>query len=155
VSTPYSPYPQNDDQGGSGQPYQPYPQGSGDWEPGRPQGYLAGGPVGFGAAISLAFQNILTFNGRASRSAYWWLFLVAAIIGIVLDIIAIASGVKAIIFLVDVVFIVLTLAAQVRRLHDIDRSGFWWFIVLIPIVGAIVLIVFDCQPGTPGPNKFG
>ena len=43
----------------------------------------------------------------------------------------------------------------VRRLHDINRSGLWWFIAIIPIVGSIVLLVFDCSPGTPGPNRFG
>src|ERR1700745_1125175 len=60
VSSPYTPYPQGGDQGGYGQPY---PQGSGDWNTGTPQGYLQGGPVGFGEAISQAFKNILTFNG--------------------------------------------------------------------------------------------
>jgi len=155
VSTPYGSYPQSDDQGGYGQPYQPFPQGSGDYEPGRPQGYLQGGPVGFGEAISQAFGNIMTFNGRASRSAYWWVALAVFIFAIVVDIIGIAAGFKAIEYLVDVITFVLTVALQVRRLHDTNRSGFWWFIGLIPLVGFIVLIVFDCLPGTPGPNKFG
>jgi uncharacterized membrane protein YhaH (DUF805 family) len=42
----------------------------------------------------------------------------------------------------------------IRRLHDSDRSGWWWLIGLIPIIGTIVLIVFYCLPGTPGPNKY-
>jgi uncharacterized membrane protein YhaH (DUF805 family) len=150
VSSPYTPFPQGGDQGG----YQPYPQGSGGWEPGTPQGYLQGGPVGFGEAISQAFKNLLTFNGRASRSAYWWFFLLMVIIAIVIDIVSAASGVKALQYLADVVIFVLSLAVQVRRLHDTNRSGFWWFIALVPIVGSIVLIVFDCLPGTPGPNKY-
>jgi uncharacterized membrane protein YhaH (DUF805 family) len=150
VSSPYTPFPQGGDQGG----YQSYPQGSGGWETGTPQGYLQGGPVGFGEAISQAFQNILTFNGRASRSAYWWFALVLFIIAIVIDIVAVASGVKAIEYLVDLVIFVLSLALQVRRLHDTNRSGFWWFIALIPLVGSIVLLVFNCLPGTPGPNKY-
>jgi uncharacterized membrane protein YhaH (DUF805 family) len=154
VSTPYSPYPPSGDQGGYGQPYQPYPQGSGG-EPGAPQGYLQGGPVGFGEAISQAFSNILTFNGRASRSAYWWVALFLFIIAIVVDIIGAIAGIKALTYVVDVVIFVVSLALQVRRLHDTDRSGFWWFIGLIPIIGSIVLIVFNCLPGTPGPNKFG
>jgi uncharacterized membrane protein YhaH (DUF805 family) len=154
VSTPYSPYPPSGDQGGYGQPYQPYPQGSGG-EPGTPRGYLQGGPVGFGEAISQAFSNILTFNGRASRSAYWWVFLFLVIIAIVVDIIGAVSGIRALNYLADVVVFVVSLALQVRRLHDTDRSGFWWFIGLIPLIGTIVLIVFDCLPGTPGPNKFG
>jgi uncharacterized membrane protein YhaH (DUF805 family) len=151
VSSPYSPYPQSDDQGGYGQPY---PQGSGG-EPSAPQGYLQGGPVGFGEAISQAFKNIFTFEGRASRSAYWWFALFLFIIALVLDIVGAAAGTKAIQYVVDVVIFVLSLALQVRRLHDTNRSGFWWFIGLIPIVGSIVLIVFNCLPSTPGPNKFG
>ena len=152
MSSPYTPYPQGGDQGGYGQPYQ---QGSGGWEPGTPQGYLQGGPVGFGEAISQAFKNIFTFNGRASRSAYWWFALFLFIIGVVAAIIGAVSGSKAIQYVIDVVVFVLTLALQVRRLHDTNRSGFWWFIAIIPLVGSIVLLVFDCLPGTPGPNKFG
>jgi uncharacterized membrane protein YhaH (DUF805 family) len=141
MSSPYSPYPQGDNQGAYGQVNRP--------------GYLQGGPVGFGEAISQAFKNILTFDGRASRSAYWWFALLVAIIAVVADIVGITSGTRAIQYAVDAVIFLLTLSVQVRRLHDIDRSGFWWFIALIPIVGSIVLLVFDCLPGTPGPNRFG
>ena len=151
MSSPYTPFPQGGDQGGYGQPY---PQGGG-WGPGTPQGYLQGGPVGFGEAISQAFKNILIFNGRASRSAYWWFALLTFIIALAVDIAGAVGGVKVISYIVAVVIFLVTLALQVRRLHDIDRSGFWWFIGLIPIVGSIVLLVFDCLPGTPGPNKFG
>jgi uncharacterized membrane protein YhaH (DUF805 family) len=162
VSSPYSPYPQGDgpqggDQyGGYGQPpYQPYPQGGGGWEPGTQQGYLQGGPVGFGEAISLGLKNAFTFNGRASRSAFWWFTLFVFIIAVVLDIIGTAAKVSALSIVVEIVVAVITIALQVRRLHDTNRSGFWWFIGLIPIVGGIVLLVFDCLPGTPGPNRFG
>jgi uncharacterized membrane protein YhaH (DUF805 family) len=48
-----------------------------------------------------------------------------------------------------------TLAAGVRRLHDTDRSGWMMLIVLIPLVGPIILIVFLCQRGTEGANRFG
>jgi uncharacterized membrane protein YhaH (DUF805 family) len=153
VSSSYTPYPQSGDQGGYGQPY---PPGSGGWEPGARQGYLQGGPVGFGEAISQAFKNILTFNGRASRSAYWWFTLFLFIIGIVVGIIvAVASASRGIQYSFDAVGFALGIALQVRRLHDINRSGYWAFIGLIPIVGTIVLLVFACQPGTPGPNRFG
>jgi uncharacterized membrane protein YhaH (DUF805 family) len=146
VSSSYTPYPQSSDQGGYGQPD---PQGT-------RRGYLQGGPVGFGEAISQAFKNIPTFSGRASRSAYWWFSLFLFIIGIVVGVIAgVASVSQAILYAFDAVVFVLALSLQVRRLHDIDRSGYWAFIGFIPIAGAIVLLVFACQPGTPGPNKFG
>ena len=47
------------------------------------------------------------------------------------------------------------LAVQVRRLHDIDYSGAWWFIAFVPLAGVIVLIVFWATEGTRGPNKYG
>ena len=43
----------------------------------------------------------------------------------------------------------------VRRLHDINHSGWWWLLVFIPIIGWIILIVFLASPGTPGPNRYG
>lgn len=46
-------------------------------------------------------------------------------------------------------------AVAIRRMHDIDRSGFWLWIALVPIVGFIVLIVFAATPGTIGDNKYG
>ena len=48
-----------------------------------------------------------------------------------------------------------TLAVIVRRLHDIDRTGWWIFINLIPLIGTIVLLVFALTPGTPGSNRYG
>ena len=48
-----------------------------------------------------------------------------------------------------------SLAVTVRRLHDTDRSGWWILIAFVPFVGAVVLIVFMCLPGTAGPNRFG
>jgi uncharacterized membrane protein YhaH (DUF805 family) len=147
MSSPYEPFPQ-DQSGGYGQ------QPGGYGQPQYPQGYLQGGPVGFGDAVSLGFKNVTTFNGRASRPAFWWYALAIIIIDVVIQIIANAAKVPALSYVADVVFALLTLAAAVRRLHDSGRSGFWWLIGLIPIVGTIVLIVFYCLPGTPGPNKY-
>ncbi len=48
-----------------------------------------------------------------------------------------------------------SIAVSVRRLHDIDRTGWWLLIALVPLVGAIVLIVFHVLDGTPGPNRYG
>jgi uncharacterized membrane protein YhaH (DUF805 family) len=47
------------------------------------------------------------------------------------------------------------LSIAIRRLHDLDRSGWWIFLVLIPLIGAIVLIVWYCTKGTEGSNRFG
>jgi len=48
-----------------------------------------------------------------------------------------------------------SLVVGIRRLHDTDRSGWWLFIILIPLVGIILLIVWLATKGTPGANRFG
>ena len=157
MSTPYEPYPQDQSggygqqPGGYGQP--PYPQGQGGWEPSQ-LGYLQGGPVDFGQAVSQGFKNLTTFNGRASRSAFWWYALGLIIIDVILQIVFTASKATALSYVFDIVFALLTIAVAIRRLHDSDRSGWWWLIGFIPIIGTIILIVFYCLAGTPGPNKY-
>jgi uncharacterized membrane protein YhaH (DUF805 family) len=141
VGTPYTPYPENS----SGSPY-------GEPEPRR--GYLQGGPVGFGEAISEGFRNIVTFSGRASRSAFWWFALGAIIIDIVIAIVARAAHVVVLQYVVEVIVALVSLSLAVRRLHDTNRTGWWWLLGIIPIIGGIILLVFYCLPGTPGPNRY-
>jgi uncharacterized membrane protein YhaH (DUF805 family) len=132
-------------------------QGGGQYAPGQ-QGYLQGGPVSFGDAISMHWQNITNFSGRASRSAYWWYALALWLAFIVLGIIAAIIGSAAFSVLVYVVMVVVgltSLSLLVRRLHDSDKSGWMILLGLIPFVGGIVLLVMVCLPGTPGPNRFG
>jgi uncharacterized membrane protein YhaH (DUF805 family) len=152
--TPYGggPYGQQP-QPGYGAPYTPPPSG--------PDGYLSGGPVGFGEAVSLAFKNAFVYQGRASRSAYWWFALFAGIVYLVVEILTVvAAGHSAgarlgLDFVFLVVWLIFGLAVAIRRLHDIDRSGWWWLIGFVPFVGGIVLLVFSLLPGTRGPNRFG
>ena len=47
-----------------------------------------------------------------------------------------------------------SIAVAIRRLHDLDRTG-WWFLLVFTGIGAIVLLVWDCMKGTTGPNRFG
>jgi uncharacterized membrane protein YhaH (DUF805 family) len=142
-------------------PAQPGPHPSGG-HPAAPLTYLQGGPVGFGEAIKQGFSNGFVYRGRASRSAYWWFnlfaliaaFAVQAIIFIPMN----SSGGTVALFVIDIiVFIYLDLvllALLVRRLHDIDKSGWWVFIGLVPFVGPIVLFVFTVLAGTPEPNRY-
>ena len=120
MSSPYEPYPQ-DPSGGYGQP--PYP--------------LQGGPGGVGQASSEGFKNLVTFSGRASRSAFWWFFLGAIIIDVIGAIIGRSAHAVVIQYIVSVVVAIATLSLSVRRLHDSGRSGFWWLIGFIPIIGTI------------------
>ena len=87
--------------------------------------------------------------------------LFAAIVFIVIDVIALVAagsslGTRVALDLVfTVAWLIFGLALAVRRLHDIDRSGWWLLIGFIPFVGGIVLLVFSLLPGTRGPNRFG
>jgi uncharacterized membrane protein YhaH (DUF805 family) len=66
-----------------------------------------------------------------------------------------AVGPSPINSLVNLALFLPSLAVSVRRLHDLDRSGWWILLVFVILIGWIVLIVWNCTKGTPGPNRFG
>ena len=111
--------------------------------------------MNFGEAISSGFSNYVNFSGRAARSEYWFWVLFTIIAEIVTGIVDVLLGIT----LVTTLFVLVTLlpgvAVAVRRLHDLDRTGWWLLLVFIPLVGAIVLIVWFCTIGTRGYNRFG
>jgi uncharacterized membrane protein YhaH (DUF805 family) len=111
--------------------------------------------MGFGEAIGTVFRQYTTFSGRARRSEYWWYALFALLLYIAGELITIASGSIVFLVLVWLVLLLPTLAVAVRRLHDTNRSGGWVFFGLIPLVGGLVLLIFMCEDGTPGSNRFG
>jgi uncharacterized membrane protein YhaH (DUF805 family) len=96
------------------------------------------------------------FSGRARRTEYWMFFVVSLIISAFLAFIDGRAGTGGIIGIVySLAVLVPSLAVTVRRLHDTDRSGWWLLIFLVPVIGAIVLLVFAIVDGTPGDNRFG
>ncbi|GAB3809780.1 DUF805 domain-containing protein [Micromonospora zhanjiangensis] len=120
--------------------------------------------MSFAAAVRSVFSQYVGFSGRARRSEYWWFLLFAILVGIVASVLDSALGTKFdgsasssgyIGLIVNLVFLLPSLAVSVRRLHDTDRSGWWILIGLIPFIGAIVLLVFFVLAGTPGSNRFG
>jgi len=102
-------------------------------------------------AIQSGFQNYVTFSGRAQRSAYWYWVLFVGLVQIIADRLA-GETVGG---LVSLVLLLPSIAVGVRRLHDLDRTGWWFLLWLVPIVGWIVLIYWGCLRGTDGPNRFG
>jgi len=109
-----------------------------------------------------ALKKYAVFSGRARRMEYWYFVLFNLIVAFVLALIdtllgtttgvssfGLLSGIYSLAVLIP------TLAVLVRRLHDIDRTGWWILINLIPLVGTIVLLVFALMPGTPGSNQYG
>ena len=114
-------------------------------------------PIGFGEAIRNFFTQYATFSGRATRSEYWYIVLfnmivnvaISGVIGLILpDIAVILAGSYRLATLIP------GLALCWRRLHDIGKSGGWYFIGLIPLVGVIILLVFFCKDSGPD-NQYG
>jgi uncharacterized membrane protein YhaH (DUF805 family) len=116
--------------------------------------------MNFWQAIKSGFSNYVTFSGRAIRSEYWYWVLFGLLGGLATEILdaGIFSSQIPSASPLNGVFNLLTflpsLALAVRRLHDIDRSG-WWILVTFTIVGIVLLIYWACKSGTPGPNRFG
>ncbi|WP_351077464.1 DUF805 domain-containing protein [Shewanella sp. CAL98-MNA-CIBAN-0140] len=88
-----------------------------------------------------ALKKYADFTGRARRKEYWMFILVYMIINIVFAVI----GLDTISAIVSLALLVPSLSIAARRLHDTGRSGWWQLILLIPIIGLIVLIVFLAQ----------
>ena len=101
-------------------------------------------------------SNILTLRGRASRSAFWWFALVEVIAYIIVGVISDASRPVGIVLdiIIGIPLVIAGITLAVRRLHDTNRTGWWWWIGFIPLVGGIVLLVFYLLSGTPGPNRY-
>lgn len=118
--------------------------------------------VEFGDAISLFFKNFVNFHGRSSRGAYWWWVLANnlgwLVVGFIIGLDTAAYYVPSTTVLLMLALLGLVIghfSLAVRRLHDTNRTGWWFLIGLVPLVGAIVLIIFFCTPGTRGPNTYG
>lgn len=107
-------------------------------------------------------QHYADFTGRARRSEYWYFvlfnFIVSILIGLSLGVIAGLLNVPALVYLAylwSLAVFIPSLAVSVRRLHDIGRSGWWLLLSLIPLVGAIILIIWYCTDSQPGANQYG
>ncbi len=107
-------------------------------------------------------KKYAVFNGRAQRKEYWYFVLFNILISIVLAIIdgvtgsfSADAGMGLLGGIYTLGVLIPSIAVGVRRLHDTDRSGWWMFIALIPIVGAIVLIVFLASDSKPEENQYG
>ncbi|MEP6869807.1 MAG: DUF805 domain-containing protein [Novosphingobium sp.] len=126
----------------------------------------------FSESIKTCLSKYTTWQGRASRSEYWFFFLfvmismaVAAAIdnalGTTFKFMNPANGMEVSIgygytyALVGLGLMLPNLAVMVRRLHDTGRSGWWYWIALIPLIGIILLLVWFCSRGTVGNNEYG
>lgn len=112
-------------------------------------------------AIETCLRKYANFSGRAARSEYWYwnLFNMITVMALVVIDESLNPGEQVGLFsvvtgLVTIGLYLPTVAVYVRRLHDVDRSGWWMFIGLTG-VGMIPLFYWTCIQGTQGPNRFG
>ncbi|MDQ1057094.1 uncharacterized membrane protein YhaH (DUF805 family) [Arthrobacter globiformis] len=155
--------------------YQQYPQ---------QQAYQAGGGepplwapyygAPFPVAVRRFFKKYATFSGRASRSEYWWWVLVAVVVGIIINIITAVGGSAGatvaangtavpgpgavvgyvLIAIWGLATIVPSLALTARRLHDVNLSGWFVLLGLVPFLGGIALLVLTILPSKPEGQRF-
>jgi uncharacterized membrane protein YhaH (DUF805 family) len=115
--------------------------------------------MSFTEAIRSAFSKYAKFDGRARRSEYWYFTLFISLVNMAVLALACAYN-QAILGAILLTLFVLvmflpSLAVTVRRLHDVNKSGWCILIAMIPIVGTILLLVWQCSRGTLGSNRFG
>jgi len=104
-------------------------------------------------------KKYAVFNGRAARPEFWWFVLFNVIISAAIDIVVSAiagrSTGQAVDWLYSLVVLLPSLGVGIRRLHDTNRTGWWYLLAFIPFIGWIVLIVFLAMASDPGPNNYG
>lgn len=113
----------------------------------------------FPQAIGICFSKYVDFSGRARRTEYWYWVLFTVLLSAcmsILDVVIFPRDEWGPLYTVaNVATFLPSIAVCARRLHDIDRSGWWQLLWLIPVVGWIVLLVWAVQKSDSGPNRFG
>ena len=104
--------------------------------------------------VSSVKRNMTTaayaqFDGRASRSEYWWFYLFTVLAGLAADMIGNTAG-----NLASLAFLLPSLALAARRLHDTGRSG-WWFLLILTVIGIPVVLYWLVKASDAGANKYG
>lgn len=145
--------------------YQPQPQ-----QQYQPQYQPTYGTMGFGDAIRVCMkEKYASFEGRATRAEYWYFYLFfilvligGAIVGGILGAILsggdgeVAAGLAVIVYgIIALGFVCPAISVLVRRLHDTGRSGWWYWIALIPYIGGIVIFIFTLLSSQDRDNEYG
>ena len=117
----------------------------------------------FVQATKSYFLRWKDFQGRSSRSEYWWavlsVTLISALLGFIVGFFGAMAGLSMIttqllLVPIQIFLTIASFALVIRRLHDTDRSG-WWYFIFLTVIGILVLIIWYCQKGTDGENRFG
>lgn len=115
-------------------------------------------------AVLAVTKNYANFEGRARRKEYWGSMLVYFILSIIVSMVVnlafliseyLTYFLMMVASLIYLALIIPMLSITVRRLHDIDKSGWFYLVSLIPLIGGIWLLILLCTEGTRGENRFG
>ena len=107
----------------------------------------------FSESVSTCLKKYFVFEGRASRSEYWWFQLIVSpsyFISTVFE-----NDISYLFLGITLFTLIPAISAGVRRLHDTNRSGFFLLISFIPFIGGLILLFFLIPEGTKGKNRFG
>lgn len=124
----------------------------------RTRGDRDRGPRTFGRAVALCLTNYANGNSRAPRSEYWYFTLFTTLVSFGADFadgLWFESKIGVFGIIVSLAFFLPGIAVAIRRLHDVDRSGYWFLLILLPVIGWVILFIWACTRGTRGPNRFG
>jgi uncharacterized membrane protein YhaH (DUF805 family) len=117
--------------------------------------------MNFIGAVRTGFENYANFSGRATRPEYWYWVLFAFLTGMVSGLldgyffgIRDVNDTGPVMTVMRLMLMIPGLSVSVRRLHDIDKSG-WWFLIGFTIIGMIPLVYWFCKEGDDRINRFG
>ena len=111
-----------------------------------------GGKMGWYIEV---LKKYAVFSGRAGRQEYWMFTLVNLVIVVVISIIGELIGLAPLVNIYILATFLPALGVGIRRLHDTGRSAWWLFIGLVPLIGAIAMIVFLVKDSDPFENPYG
>ena len=105
--------------------------------------------------VSVIRNKYADFNGRARRAEYWYYLLFNSLISTALGLVTGLIGLDWLTYIYSIALLVPGIAIGVRRLHDIGKSGWWYLIVFIPLIGVIWFIILMVKEGDNGNNAYG
>ena len=120
--------------------------------------------MNFFDAVKTCFVKYTNFSGRASRSEFWLFVLFTFVVSLMLGFLdPLIAGVSFMDYdevfaplstIFTIAIIIPSIAVNVRRLHDVDRSG-WWLLIELTVIGILLILFWCCKKGDEGENRFG
>lgn len=111
--------------------------------------------MNFTDAVKKCFANYININGRARRREYWYFVLFVFICSLIVATVANRLDFDMLVKLWQIFIFLPSLAVSIRRLHDIGKSGLFYLVSFIPLVGQILMIYWACKDSQPGNNVYG